>query len=116
MKPLFSIILLSAFIGSANASEFIVCHTPTHDRVLKISTEGIGVAKSASKSNRKIASVLNIRTFKTSHGFTKVFNYKNFSARVHIENTKDFNEANDYFSLKSKKGHQMTYPLTCKIN
>ena len=116
MKPLFTFFLLtSALAGWANVNEFIVCHTPTRDRVLKISTNGIGVAKTASKGTRKIASVLNIRTFKTSHGFTKVFKYKNFDARVHIENTKDFNEVNDYFSVKSKKGHQMTFPITCEI-
>ena len=116
MKPLFTILLLTSVLaGWANASEFIVCHTPTRDKVLKINTDGIGVAKTASKGSRNIASVLNIRTFKTSHGFTKVFRYKNLDARVHIENTKSFNEANDYFTVRSTEGHQMTYPITCEI-
>lgn len=33
--------------------------------------------------------------------------------KYHIENTKNFDEINDYITMENSKGHKITYALSC---
>jgi hypothetical protein len=117
MRLLTALIILSASISSwAIPRKSVTCHTPMSEKILKIDSTTINVATNKKEENRSIASIIKIRTLSTENGFTKVFKFKNLDAKVHVENLKKPNEADDYFSLTSKKGHQMTYPINCELD
>jgi hypothetical protein len=46
-------------------------------------------------------------------GFTKTLYIDGNKHRINIQNTNEFSDVNDYLSITSPKGHEMTYPLTC---
>ena len=86
------------------------------------STFTISKAKVAFHNDRELGrtrnisslkSIKKVRTHKTFTGFTKVL-YKNGNKhKIHINNTKSFNDSSDYMTIVSPKGHKMTYPLSC---
>lgn len=53
----------------------------------------------------------NVNKAKTIH---KEFDNEGIHYVVHIDNTKKFNEVDDYISMENDRGHRMTYALTCR--
>ena len=43
----------------------------------------------------------------------KEFEIDGVKFKYHIEDTSNFNELNDYVTMENKKGHKMTYALSC---
>ncbi|MBT5094565.1 MAG: hypothetical protein HOM21_10000, partial [Halobacteriovoraceae bacterium] len=58
-------------------------------------------------------SVSNIRTRFEGQGYTKIVKFEGQKHMIHIENKGSFSEVDDYLLIRSKKGHEMTYPLSC---
>lgn len=71
-------------------------------------------------SGRSIASLsYSQRATRTKHhanGFSKIMSFEGKKYTLHIEDTKNFSELNDYISIRSKEGHEITYPLYCTLN
>ena len=54
-----------------------------------------------------------VRTHTKHLGFTKTLYIGGNKHRISVQNTNEFSDANDFLSITSPKGHEMTYPLTC---
>jgi hypothetical protein len=65
--------------------------------------------------SRSISSVPagSVRTQTKNLGFTKTLYIDGLKHRINIPNSKEFSDVNDYLSITSPKGHEMTYPLSC---
>jgi hypothetical protein len=104
------IILALGFSGAANAS--IYCHTPRDTKVFQIHKQKVTFMVEGF-SNRIPASINSVRTRKTIKGFTKVVAFEGHKHTIHIENANHFSEVDDYLIIRSHKGHEVTYPITC---
>ena len=107
------LICLWAQVSMADDS-IINCHTPRMNKIFSISKDKIVFEKEEMSSNRSIASVDKLRTKKEGNGFTKILSYEGNKYTIHIANEESFDEVEDYLSIRSEKGHEITYPLTCK--
>jgi hypothetical protein len=67
-----------------------------------------GVSRSISSVN-----IESVRTQKKNLGFTKTIYIDGNKHRISIKDTNEFSDVNDYLSITSPKGHEMTYPLSC---
>jgi hypothetical protein len=63
---------------------------------------------------RSISSVKGhaVRTHKKHLGFSKSMYIDGLKYRINVKNAEAFSEVEDYLSITSPKGHEMTYPLT----
>lgn len=114
MKKLLTFIMaliIASFMGQAFAE--VVCHTPRMNKVFKIDQSKIAVYQSDVSNGREIASMEQARTLYTSTGFTKVMQHMGHKVTLHIEDTKQFSDLNDYLVIRDQQGHEMTYPLNC---
>ena len=113
MKTLILTSLFLAIFIQGQAFANIRCETPRKNKVFNISKESVAIIqRDQFKPERTIAS-LGARTKIKGKGFTKVMNFEGNKYFIHIDDTKNFSEVNDYLYIKSPRGHQMTYPLIC---
>lgn len=111
MKTLF-ITLIALMSITAEAS--IVCRTPRSNKVFEIKDAKITFYNEFDVSaNRELASVSSLSKA-NSKGLTKIVNFENQKHIIHIENTENFTDTDDYIIIKAKSGHEVTYPLTCE--
>lgn len=102
--------------SSFAASGSIECKTAFGEKSFVIEDGRISFQKEdASGVSRAISSVQgeSVRTHTKHLGFTKTLYIDGNKHRISVQNTNDFSDANDYLSVTSPKGHEMTYPLTC---
>ncbi len=59
-------------------------------------------------------SITNVRTMYSASGITKMLSFEGHQHTIHIENVASPSDMDDYLSIKSPRGHEITYPLTCK--
>lgn len=107
--------VIHAFAAHAHASD-IKCETAFGEKSFTISDSKIAFQKEdESGAQRSISSIAgeSVRTQKKHLGFTKTLYIDGNKHRISIQNTHEFSDANDYLSITSPKGHEMTYPLTC---
>jgi hypothetical protein len=110
------ILMIHTFSGHAAIPKTIKCSTAFGEKTFSIDDEKIAFHKEdESGVSRSISSLGHeaVRTHKKDHGFTKTLYIGGNKHRISIQNTNEFSEANDYLSITSPKGHEMTYPLTC---
>lgn len=94
----------------------ITCSTAFGEKTFTIEDERIsfqkedeqGVARSISSTSGE-----SVRTHKKHFGFTKTLYIDGNKHRINVQNVNEFSEVNDYLSITSPKGHEMTYPLNC---
>lgn len=114
MSILFFVIgLFHASMANA-ATSSIECNVPRIDKIIKISGEKVSIHK-IDEITRKIASVSMIRSQKSMTGITKIMSHQGHKYTIHINDTKNFSEVDDFVSIRSKKGHEITYPLICNL-
>lgn len=106
---------VSLFSNGAYASvKPIHCKTTYGEKEFTI--EGSSIAfHSEDESGRSMASIIDARTHKTYEGFSKTLYVGGNKHKIHIDNKNKFNEINDYMAITSPKGHEMTYPIECKM-
>ncbi len=121
----FSISTLLGFIGlmlmihsfSSQASTGrITCTTAFGERSFTIDGDKISFHREDDSGvSRAISSVSpdSVRTHKKHHGFSKTLYLNGNKHRINVQNINEFSEVNDYLSITSPKGHEMTYPLSC---
>lgn len=110
-----TLLLLTMTIIASNSFAAIVCHTPRMNKTFEINDNKISFIKEDEYSKkREIASVIS-RNKNDFKGMTKIVDFENQKHIIHIENSKEFSDANDYLIVKNKLGHEVTYPLTCNM-
>lgn len=103
---------LLLMIHAVNGHAAVKCETAFGEKQFTISDERVSFDK-ADGANRSISSVDSVRTQKKNSGFTKTLYIDGNKHRIHIDNANEFSDVNDYLSITSPKGHEMTYPLSC---
>lgn len=110
-------LLLMIHAMSSHASTgAITCSTAFGEKTFTIENDRISFHKEDDKGvARSISSVSgeSVRTHKKHLGFTKTLYIDGNKHRITIRNVNEFSEMNDYLSITSPKGHEMTYPLNC---
>jgi hypothetical protein len=113
---IFGLLILIHSFSSQAATGAIVCQTAFGEKSFTIEDEKIsfhkedesGVSRSISSSQGD-----SVRTHKRSNGFTKTLYLNGNKHRISVQDVNHFSDANDYLSITSPKGHEMTYPLSC---
>ena len=100
--------------GSAQAAVAINCETAFKEKTFLIEDERIVFSKDSHELGRSISSVDQVRTERRHKGFDKVLYKDGLKHRIHIDDANSFNEVEDYMVITSPKGHEMTYPLSCR--
>lgn len=112
---LFAILFLNA---SAKASEDkITCSIPRMERdVIIEKAKLVWVDPDQPESKREIASVdsFSVRTKTFHRGMEKIMMKNGEKYTIHIEDVSNMNEVDDYILIRSKEGHEMTYPILCQ--
>jgi hypothetical protein len=106
---------VSSFQSEA-ATPKIECETAFGEKTFTISDELISFHKEDEMGvSRSISSVSgqSVRTQKKHFGFSKSLYIDGNKYRISVQDVNSFSDANDYLSITSPKGHEMTYPLTC---
>ena len=103
----------SSFAASTGAIE---CQTAFGEKSFVIEDGRISFSKEDEAGvSRSISSVSkdSVRTHTKHLGFMKTLYINGNKHRINVQNTNEFSDVNDYLSITSPKGHEMTYPLTC---
>jgi len=110
------LILMIHSFNAHSSTGAISCSTAFGEKSFTISDDHIAFQKEdESGISRSISSVSgdSVRTHKKHLGFTKTVYIDGNKHRISVKNVKSFSDANDYLSITSPKGHEMTYPLNC---
>ncbi len=110
------LILAVHSFSSHAATPKIVCETAFGEKTFTIEDEHISFNKEDDAGvSRAISSISSdsIRTQKKFHGFSKSLYLNGDKYRINVQDVSSFSDVNDYLSITSPKGHEMTYPLTC---
>lgn len=110
------LILLIHTFNSHAGTEKIICKTAFGEKSFTIEQEKISFHKEDEAGiSRSISSLdgSSVRTQKRHNGFTKTLYIDGNKHRINVQDKDNFSDVNDYLSITSPKGHEMTYPLTC---
>ena len=94
----------------------IKCETAFGEKSFTIEDTRVSFHKEdESGVSRSISSIQgeSVRTHVKHQGFTKTLYIDGNKHRINVKNVNSFSEVDDYLSITSPKGHEMTYPLTC---
>ncbi len=117
MPMLFGFLGLMLTIHAFSALASIECKTAFGEKSFTIDQQTIAFHKEDDAGiSRAISSVSvdSVRTHKKLNGFTKTMYIEGNKHRINVEDVNNFNDVNDYLCITSPKGHEMTYPLTCR--
>jgi hypothetical protein len=111
------ILVVQVMSASAAPAPRIVCQTAFGEKAFVIENDKIAFIKEDDSGvQRSISSIQgqSVRTQKKHLGFVKTLYLDGNKHRISVKNTDAFSEVDDYLSITSPKGHEMTYPLTCQ--
>ena len=114
----FAALVAVVFVGQAQASVqgTVVCKTAYGEKEIMIDNDHVAFNREDDSGvKREISSVnsVKVHTHKKHKGFTKTLYIDGMKHKVHVQDAGNFSEVQDYLSITSPKGHEMTYPLTC---
>lgn len=120
MKTILSIIFaLQIFAQTVQAEvkkDVIFCHTPQFFKSFLITkNKVVFLKKENDQSKREIASISSMRSRSTMSGFIKELNFEGDKYLINVSNVAKFSEVDDFMSVRSKKGHEMTYSISCQL-
>ncbi len=104
---------LNSYIFAADA---IKCYVPRMNTTIAIDNQKIVFLKPSEHNvERKIASITadNVRSSDIYKSINKHLTHQGLAYSIHIADSANFSEVDDYISIKNKDGHQITYPITC---
>lgn len=110
------ILMIQAFSVQASTPS-ISCSTAFGEKTFTIDDNRISFHKEDDAGvSRSISSVNgdSVRTHKKHLGFSKTLYIDGNKHRINVQNVNEFSDVNDYLSITSPKGHEMTYPLNCR--
>lgn len=108
--------MVHAFNSHAASAE-IKCSTAFGEKKFLIDSEKVSFYKEElSGPRREISSTdaASVRTQNKNHGFSKTLYIDGLKYKINIHNQNQFSDVDDYLSITSPKGHEMTYPLNCQ--
>lgn len=111
------ILMIHAMSSHASTISAITCSTAFGEKSFTIEDGRISFHKEDDAGvARSISSVSgdSVRTHKKHLGFTKTLYIDGNKHRINVRNVNSFSEVDDYLSITSPKGHEMTYPLNCQ--
>ena len=78
-----------------------------------------GIFKAESKENVKCKYNHGMKSYSTSNVLNKKTLHRNFEAagikyEIHIEDTSNPSEVDDYIVMENSRGHRITFPLECE--
>ena len=92
----------------------IECYTPRMKKSFVIFNNKVAFLEET-ESGRMVASSKSLRTKKKKNGFTKILHHWGKRHEIHIGDVDKLSELNDYLTIRTNKGHEITYPLTCYL-
>ena len=110
------LILMIHTMSAQASTNAITCSTAFGEKTFTIEDDRISFHKEdESGVSRSISSINgdSVRTHKKHLGFTKTLYIDGNKHRINVRNVNEFSDVNDYLSITSPKGHEMTYPLNC---
>jgi hypothetical protein len=110
------VLMIHAMSVEAASNHGITCSTAFGEKSFTIEDDRISFHKEdETGASRSISSVNgeSVRTQKKNLGFTKTLYIDGNKHRINVQNVNEFSDVNDYLSITSPKGHEMTYPLNC---
>lgn len=110
------VIIMIHTMNAHSSTGTIRCTTAFGEKSFTIEDQRISFHKEDEAGiNRSISSVEreSVHTHRKQFGFTKTLYIGGNKHRINIQNTNAFSDVNDYLSITSPKGHEMTYPLSC---
>ncbi len=111
-----ALVLMVHTMSAQAASPTIKCETAFGEKSFTIEDNRVSFQKEdESGVSRSISSVQgeSVRTHTKHQGFSKTLYIDGNKHRINVKNVNSFSDAEDYLSITSPKGHEMTYPLTC---
>lgn len=109
-----SLILGTLLVLSSYANASILCLTPRMNKVFEIKDSKVTFFNEFdSHAKRELASV-NSFSQNLAAGFTKTLDFENQKHIIHIADSKNFSDLNDYLIIRAKNGHEVIYPLSCQ--
>ncbi len=109
------VLMIHSFNAKA-AAPSIKCETAFGEKSFTIDDNRVSFHKEDEAGvSRSISSVQgeSVRTHVKHLGFSKTLYIDGNKHRINVKNVNSFSDAEDYLSITSPKGHEMTYPLTC---
>ena len=110
------LLLMIHTFNSQAATGGIECKTAFGEKSFLIEDGRISFIKEdASGVSRSISSLSadSVRTQTKHLGFSKTLYIDGHKHKINVQNAQQFSDVDDYLSITSPKGHEMTYPLTC---
>ncbi len=110
------LVLMVHTLSASAATPTIKCETAYGEKSFTIEDSRVSFHKEDEAGvSRSISSVQgeSVRTHTKHQGFTKTLYIDGNKHRINVKNVKSFSDVDDYLSIMSPKGHEMTYPLTC---
>lgn len=111
-----ALVLMVHTFSAGAATPAIKCETAYGEKSFTIDDQRVSFHKEdESGVARSISSVQgeSVRTHVKHQGFSKTLYIDGLKYRINVKNVKSFSDVDDYLSITSPKGHEMTYPLTC---
>ncbi len=109
-----SFLTLLFVVMSIHSEASIVCHTPRMNKIFEVNGKKITFFNEfGSQNKRELASVL-AKTKSNDKGVTNTVSFENQKHIIHIADENALSDLNDYIIIKSRNGHEVTYPLTCE--
>lgn len=106
--------LTLASIKNVNPTKKVFCKTPRGKRQFTLTANKVIFGPLKKVNNRKLASTAIIRESIESKGVNKIVLFEGHKYSIHIEDLKNFDQVNDYLIIRSKEGHEITYPIHCQ--
>lgn len=100
--------LLSTPVLAAKSPLKVKCSTPRSNVVIKINGDKLSL------DGRFPAETVAQRTKLNGPAITKIFFVSGEKHTIHLNNKNSFSELEDFVNIRSRKGHEMTFPLNCK--
>ena len=109
-----SLVITFLALLTFNTEASVLCHTPRMNKVFEVSDKKVTFfSEFDSHAKRELASVV-ARNKSEAQGITKVVEFENQKHTIHITDMNNFSDVNDYIIVKSRAGHEVTYPLSCE--
>ena len=109
-----SFLTLLFLLISFNTEASLICHTPRMNKIFEVSGKKVTFFNEFDSQNkRELASVM-AKTKSNDKGVTNTVSFENQKHIIHIADENALSDLNDYIIIKSRTGHEVTYPLTCE--
>ncbi len=92
----------------------IQCHTPQELKGFTLTKDSIVLEEKGSQFNLKAKDrYLSSVESPEQVSINKIFDFEGKNYRLFIKNVYNFSDVDDFVSIKSSNGHEITYPLNC---